>query len=292
MNGTGEMAGADGGLRVVDAHVHFYADDLAGAGSMAPYGVSNLRAEAAAAGVVLTGCVHVEAGRGAQWSIAESVRWHGSSDDLGVPTVLVAAVQLEDPDLAVVLDRQQRIGSVVGVRQMLDWHGGVKTASPLLLDPVWRRGLTTLAGRSLTFDLQVLPEQLRDATELVRSFPELQFVLNHGGLHVPWQQADLRQWSEDLQLLGRCANAAVKTSGFDTVDPSWQSRRVREYLAVLLDSFAPDRTLFASNFPIDRVGTDYSHLLEHHLAAFGGLDTGERDSVLRGNACRIYRIEE
>ena len=292
MTGAGVVPSVDAGLRIVDAHVHFYADDLPGARSAAPYGLPDLHAEVAAAGAVLAGCVHVEAGRGPRWSMAESTRWQGLSDSSGVPTVLVAAVELQQPALADALDAQQQIPSVVGVRQMLDWHGDVKTASPLLSDPHWRRGLAALSERRLTFDLQVLPEQLADAAELTRAFPDVQFVLNHGGLHVPWAQADLRQWSDDLRLLGSCPNVAVKTSGFDTVDHRWDGRRVRNYLAVLLERFGPARTLFASNFPIDRAGIGYGPLLEHHLVALGGLDGAERDLVLRRNACRIYRIEE
>lgn len=292
MSGSDDVSGVDQEVRIVDAHVHFSTDDLPGVESTAPYQFTDLQADAASAGAALVGCVHVEAGRGPQWSLAESARWHGTSDLFGIPTVLVAAVRLQEPDLAPTLDQQQQIPSVVGVRQMLDWHGGVKTASPLLLDPDWRRGLATLTERNLTFDLQVLPEQLPDAAVLVQNFPQLQFVLNHGGLHVPWQQVDPRQWSADLRLLGSHPNVAVKTSGFDTVDPTWDLRRTQDYLAVLLDCFGPDRTLFASNFPLDRRGTDYRHLLERQLAAFGGLDPEERDQVLRRNACRIYRIKE
>lgn len=279
-------------LELVDAHCHHYADDLPGAAGMSPYDWQSLSADVVAAGAVLRGCVHVEAGRGPQLSIAETRRWQQAHGRSVARRVLVASVQLEHPALAAALDEQQRFATVVGVRQMLDWWRGIKTPNPLLLDRSWRRGLASLAARRLSFDLQVLPEQLPEAAELVRANPEVQFVLDHGGLHIPWQQADLRMWADDLRTLGRLDNVAVKTSGFDTVDPTWDRRRVHDYLAVLVQSFGPRRTLFASNFPIDRATVGYRELLDHHLDALAGFSTAERGDMFARNASRIYRIKE
>ena len=60
------------------------------------------------------------------------------------------------------------------------------------------------------------------AAELVRATPRVQFVLNHGGLHIPFGQADLTAWAAGLRDLARSDNVTVKTSGFDTVDPTWR----------------------------------------------------------------------
>ncbi|SDO67547.1 Predicted metal-dependent hydrolase, TIM-barrel fold [Nakamurella panacisegetis] len=292
MSTTADEAATGVRPRVVDAHHHCYADDLPGAAGMPRYDLADLAADVRAAGVELVGDVHIEAGRGPAWSLAETDRWRPGHQQDGIHTVLVASVQLERPDLDAALDRQQECPDVVGVRQMLDWHRGVKAASPLLLDPVWRHGLASLAGRGLSFDLQVLPTQLRDATAVVAATPDVQFVLNHGGLHVPWHQADLVRWAADLLELGRLENVSVKTSGFETVDPTWDDRQFRHYLSVLLDCFGPDRTLFASNFPIDKATIDYRRLVEFHLLALDRFTIAGRDNVLCRNACRIYRIKE
>ncbi|MET3805596.1 putative TIM-barrel fold metal-dependent hydrolase [Nakamurella sp. UYEF19] len=278
-------------LAVVDAHHHCYATDLPGAPSMEPYSPADLAADARTAGVDLVGSVHVEAGRPPELSVPETRRWQLESVTAPHRVVLVAAVQLEKRGLPARLAELQQSAGVVGVRQMLDWHGGLKQASPLLRDGQWRRGLATLAGRALSFDLQVLPAQLPEAAALVGEFPEVEFVLNHGGLHIPWQQADLGRWAADLQVLAKWPNVAVKTSGFDTVDPAWDSGRVSGYLRTLLDCFGPDRTLFASNFPIDRATIGYHALVAHHLDVLAGYSAAERSNVFRGNASRIYRIE-
>lgn len=278
-------------LAVVDAHHHCYATDLPGAALMDPYGLADLAADAGTADVDLVGSVHVEAGRAPELAVQETRHWQLESGIARHRVVLVAAVQLEKPGLQARLDELQQSSGVVGVRQMLDWHGGVKRASPLLLDDRWRSGLATLSGRGLSFDLQVLPCQLPAAAALARHFPALTFILNHGGLHIPWQQADLRRWSVDLHALGKLPNVAVKTSGFDTVDPTWDDRRMSDYLRTLLDCFGPDRTLFASNFPIDRATISYRALVAHHLDVLAGCSPQERSNVFRGNASRIYHIE-
>ena len=53
--------------------------------------------------------------------------------------------------------------------------------------------------------------------------------------------------------------------------------------------FGPERCLFGSNFPIEKLWTDYSDLVQAYLDATQS-PPQHRDAILRDTAMRIYRL--
>lgn len=295
--------------RVVDAHHHLWdfgngaypwlqgpaqdPDDPSGLGPLQrTYLVPDLLDDAGA--VPLVASVHVEAA----WhpdSQVEETRWlHHVGHRDGFPHAYVAGVQLEKPDAAEVLDAHLEIAPIRGVRQMLDWDprpGATVQPPTLLTDPAWRRGLGLLAGRGLSFELQVLPEQLEQATEIVAAHPQTLFVLNHGGLHVPRSTAAEAAWRHGIAHLARYPNVVVKSSGYDAVDPTWEPEGFRDYLRTLVEVFGIERVLFASNFPFDRRTTSYEDLVRLSVWALADFTDAQRDGYFAANAIRVYQLD-
>jgi predicted TIM-barrel fold metal-dependent hydrolase len=54
--------------------------------------------------------------------------------------------------------------------------------------------------------------------------------------------------------------------------------------------FGPERCLFGSNFPIEKLWTDYGSIVDAFGSALGDLGEGERDAIFYGNAVRLYRL--
>jgi predicted TIM-barrel fold metal-dependent hydrolase len=255
------------------------------------YLVDDLRADTA--GLGLRCSVHVEAAHDKADPVRETAWLQDVRASDGLPTVIVAAAELERPDVADVLAAHAEYPAVRGIRQMLDLYPGANDpAVPgLLSDRSWRRGLGLLAPLNLVFDLQVLPVQLPAAAEVVGAFDETVFILNHGGYHVPRSAGQEEAWRHGIRLLARHPNVAVKVSGYDVVDPTWEPGGYATYVTTLLDTFGVERVLFGSNFPVDRRTISYAGLVTATAAALQGLGEGERDSVFFRNATRYYRIE-
>jgi predicted TIM-barrel fold metal-dependent hydrolase len=207
--------------------------------------------------------------------------------------VLVANAFLERADAEEQLGAHaERSPRLRGIRQMLDrdpWTGA-QSATSLMGDPGWLRGLSLLGPLGLVFDLQVLPGQLPQAARVAADQGDLTFVLNHGGYHVPASAEAEEAWRHGVSLLARCPNVVVKASGWDTVDPAWAPDGVDRYLGTLLEAFGPERVLFASNFPVDRRTVSFSRLVELDLHAVRHLTAVERDQFFCLNAARVYRI--
>ena len=53
---------------------------------------------------------------------------------------------------------------------------------------------------------------------------------------------------------------------------------------------APERCLFGSNFPIEKLWTSYADLVAAHRAAIASLPAADQQAILGGTARRVYRL--
>jgi predicted TIM-barrel fold metal-dependent hydrolase len=57
-----------------------------------------------------------------------------------------------------------------------------------------------------------------------------------------------------------------------------------------IDTFGPERAMFASNFPVDRLFSSYTALWRAYESIVAGATEAEKTALFRGNAERIYRL--
>jgi predicted TIM-barrel fold metal-dependent hydrolase len=97
-------------------------------------------------------------------------------------------------------------------------------------------------------------------------------------------------WREGMARLGDCPNVAVKLSGLGTfahkVDPNF----VGFVIAETIEHFGADRCLWGSNFPIEKLWTDYGALIEAYKFVLAPFTEEEREQIFSRTARRIYRI--
>ena len=82
----------------------------------------------------------------------------------------------------------------------------------------------------------------------------------------------------------------VKLSGLGTfihrLDRAHVERTVRETVGL----FGPERCLWGSNFPIEKLWTDYASLVGAYRQALAHLSPAARDAIFCGTARRLYRL--
>jgi len=259
------------------------------------YPMAEYRREAQAAGVV--GAVYVQTNWAAGHAVQE-VEWVESvAAGNSWPAAIVGFCDLGHPDAPLVLDRMRAASPRLrGIRQQLHWHPNPQyrfaPRPDMMAEPGWRRGLAMVADRGLLFELQVFMGQSEPAAALLRDFPSLNFVLAHAGMPENLSPAGFAAWRDGLARLASYPNLAVKLSGLGTFvhrnDVALIGRIVGEALAL----FGTERCLFGSNFPIEKLWTNYHSLLAAHLAALVHLPAVERQAVLAGNARRLYRLAD
>jgi L-fuconolactonase len=179
----------------------------------------------------------------------------------------------------------------------------------MLLDPAFRKGLARLPAHALTFDVMALHFQLADVLDTVRALPEVGFVLDHvGGVVGIGQYAGRHDevfaaWRTDLAALAREPNVVVKLGGMNMHLTGWGwHRRPRlpssdelvaaqgRWFAAAIDSFGPDRCMFESNFPPDKISGSYRTLWNAFKKLAAGYSSEERSALFSGTATRVYRL--
>jgi predicted TIM-barrel fold metal-dependent hydrolase len=93
-----------------------------------------------------------------------------------------------------------------------------------------------------------------------------------------------------MRLLAAHPHVSVKISGFGMFDAAWTTESIAPLVVETLGIFGVERCMLGSNFPVDRLWTSYSRLLEALDSSTSGLSASQRHKVFHENAERIYRI--
>jgi predicted TIM-barrel fold metal-dependent hydrolase len=267
-------------------------------GDIAPikqtYDVGRFLADAASSNVVKS--VAVEVGWDPADLTGETAYLQSLADEHGFPHGIVAGAELDEEGVGELLEEQCRYANVRAVRQMVLAHDDPTwdfTGRPGLLgDAAWRRGFALLERHGLAFDLQLWPHQLIEGAALAAAFPDTQIVLNHAGMPRERDAGWLERLRAGMSALAACANVTVKISGLGMLDHRWTVESIRPIVAATIEAFGPDRCMFASNFPVDRLYSDYATVVSafERIASELGLSAAEQDALFYGNAARVYRI--
>jgi L-fuconolactonase len=176
---------------------------------------------------------------------------------------------------------------VKGVRRNLQ---GERDAE-FCLQPGFVAGVTLLAEFGFAFDLCVRHDQLRNAAELVRRVPQVNFALDHFGKpNVRGKQID--PWATDLKTLGALPNAVCKVSGLTTEADweNWQPADLKIYFERAMGCFGFDRILFGGDWPVATLATGYERWLETVQTVFALAPAADQVKLFQSNAERIYRV--
>jgi predicted TIM-barrel fold metal-dependent hydrolase len=75
-------------------------------------------------------------------------------------------------------------------------------------------------------------------------------------------------------------------------DHRWTLESLRPLILETLEAFGTERAMFASNFPVDKLFSDYPMLWRTFAAVCRELQPDELAALLSGNAMRFYRLSE
>ena len=207
-------------------------------------------------------------------------------------------------------------GRFRGIRNSVAWDASATLKTPhvdnpgVMSDPAFREGFACLAPRNLSFDVWAYHPQLPIVLDLARAFPDTTLVVNHcGGPVAIGPYAGKRDevfafWSAQLRELAKCPNVVLKLGalgsprtgfGFETrpMPPSSEeiAQAWRPYVETCIDIFGPQRCIFESNFPPDKVSCSYGVFWNAFKRIAARYSEAEKTALFRETAARIYRLE-
>lgn len=200
---------------------------------------------------------------------------------------VVGWVPLAD-EAAVERELDARGGWLSGIRHLIHWESDAEWLLRTEIQP----GLAALARRRIPFDVvAVFPNHLRLVPAVAAAHPDLVLVIDHLG-KPPFRAPGWDAWVEDLRRAAAPPNVRAKVSGLDTAaGAGWTVDELRPAWEIALEAFGPDRLMFGTDWPVCRLVSTYSEVVDaaHVLAA--ELSPGERDRVLGGTAIEVYDLQ-
>src|ERR1700731_3190422 len=189
--------------------------------------------------------------------------------ETGFPQAIVGYADFLAGDVRPQLDRLTKYPGMRGLRMQLQWHKNPQyqfaSGPDLARDSTLQKNVARLADYGWSFDLQVFAGQMQGAAELADSAPKVTFVLQHAGM------------VEKLSPLGTFIHKN---------DPAHIAAVVHE----TIDIFGPERCLFDSNFPVEKLWTEYADLITAYRKAIEPLGEAVARAAFHDTAARVYRL--
>ena len=231
---------------------------------------------------------------------------------------IIAHADLRRDDLDDILDAHEAAakGRFRGIR-----HAGACDPNPealsiagraprgLYADPNFRRGVARLGERGLTYDTWNYHHQIRDFTALARAVPGTVMVLDHFGTplgvgeYAGKRNEIFARWKDDIAELAECPNVFAKLGGMAMPDNGfgWNTREVPpssdEFVEAqapwyhhAIKSFGPERCMFESNFPVDRLSISYRTLWNGLKKIAADYPETAKAALFSGTARKVYKL--
>jgi L-fuconolactonase len=208
-------------------------------------------------------------------------------------------------------------GRFRGVRHAAGWDaseviGNSRTATGphLVMRPDFRAGLTRLTALGLSLDAWLFHPQLADVIDLARTFPTTNMIMGHVGGPLGYGpyagKGDevFASWKAGMTELATCQNVVVKLGGIMMRLAAYNYRALpappssaelaaywRPYIETCIELFGPDRCMFESNFPVEKMGIGWTALWNAFKRLTAGASVEEKLALFSGTARRAYRLD-
>ena len=200
-----------------------------------------------------------------------------------------------------------------GIRQSVAWdpHPEVENRVPegTVASETFRAGARVLARMGFSLEGSLVFPQMPELADFAKAVPDLSIILIHlGGLSRtgPYANRDdevLATWRRGIAAMAECPNVTLKLGGMGMprLGFDWHARSkpagseelaetMAPYMDYCIEQFGPDRCMFESNFPPDKMSYSYNVMYNAFKRLSKGYSAGERASMFHDTAARVYRI--
>ena len=114
----------------------------------------------------------------------------------------------------------------------------------------------------------------------------------------------LATWRRGIAAVAECPNVTIKLGGMGMprLGFDWYARSkpigseelaesMAPFMTYCIEQFGPDRCMFESNFPPDKVSFSYNVMYNAFKRLSKGYSAAERAAMLHDTAARVYRID-
>jgi len=204
-----------------------------------------------------------------------------------------------------------------GIRHSVTWdsHSEIENTAAhnvkeQLASDNFRAGARVLAGMGLSLEGWLYSPQLPELAEFAKAVPNLTIILNHiGGLlrvgpYANREDEVMATWRSGIAAVAECPNVSIKLGGIGMTRTGfdWHERdkpigseelakSMSPFITYCIEQFGPERCMFESNFPVDKVSFSYHVMYNAFKRLSAGYSASERAAMFHDTAARVYRID-
>jgi L-fuconolactonase len=204
-----------------------------------------------------------------------------------------------------------------GIRHITAWDADSSFLNPaypvpprLLADKTFREGFAVLSRLGLSFDAWLYHPQIDEVADLAGAFPNARIVLNHVGgplgigAYRGKRNEVFSRWKASIKALATHRNVFIKVGGlgmalngfgFDELAEPPSSEMLaaafRPYVETSIEAFGASRSMFESNFPVDKASYSYPVFWNACKLLAKGASRTEKADLFAGSAARCYRLD-
>lgn len=241
----------------------------------------------ATSGLDVCKTVHVEADVDEDCMLQETthILSLAENDDNPISGV-VACARPENADFKGYLDQIAGHPKLKGIRRILHTQPDEIGQTKRFIENV---GI--LADYHLSFDICVRADQLPIAINLVRSNPNVSFILDHCG--VPRiKECEMEPWRAYMSEISAFPNVTCKISGVVVYSDleNWTPENLRPFVEHTIECFGWDRVMFGSDWPVCTQAASLRRWVDTLLLLTQNEDESNRRKLFHDNAERVYRL--
>lgn len=203
-------------------------------------------------------------------------------------------------------------GRFRGVRFSTAWdgHEKIRSVAPregVLLEPAVGEAAGVMSELGLSLDSWVFHPQLGEVAALADAHPDLTIVLNHVGVPIlggPYRDRRdevFRDWKAGIEDVAKRQNVFIKLGGLPILRAKDADRSLpptseevatawKPWMEACIDAFGPARSMFESNFPVQKLWSSYAVTWNAFKRIAAGASADEKRDLFSGAARRAYRL--
>ena len=237
--------------------------------------------------------VHIQVG--ASHSLEETALIHrlsqsSQSDNIHFPSAAVVAINMRQPSIEQQLAAHLAYDITRGVRDIIGKSFEENKLLPEFIPEIWLSNWQYLASKSLSFDLQLTSEQYEIVLKTLEQVPDLKVAICH--FASPWDQSNegFAFWKKQMKAFAQLPNCYMKLSGFSMFKHTFDPVSFQRYAHAAIEIFGPQRCMFGSNFPVDKLYISYADLFIQWQEIISVYNKHEASSLAGITASNFYQL--
>lgn len=201
-----------------------------------------------------------------------------------------------------------------GIRHNVTWSSDPELANReaegILANSSFREGAQVLIHKGLSLDVMISFPQMPEVADFARALPDLPIVLNHigalsrVGIYANRDEEVRAVWRAGIKAVAACPNISLKLGGMGMprMGFDWHTRDIpigseelaadmSPWMTYCIEQFSPDRCMFESNFPPDKVSFSYNIMYNAFKRLSNAYSPSERAAMFHDTATKAYRID-